>query len=602
MSTPGNRTLAAIFEQMADLSDLQGASPFKAISYQKAARVLEQLTDEAAELSAGELQKLEGIGKSTATRIVEFGKSGQIKAHQDLLAAVPPGVLKLLKVPGLGPKTVAALWQQGGVTDTATLLNKLRTGELENIKGLGKKKLEQVQQNLKFAESAGQRSRLGVAMPLAEALVEAIEGLPGVDRVAYAGSLRRGAETIGDLDVLAGVDAEHAASVMDVFVNHPLVGSIILRGDTKASVRLHENAGGQQADLRVVPPDRFGAAWMYFTGSKEHNVAMRERAIRMGLRLNEYGLWPALPDDAEDDARPQDAPGAEPVAAASEQEVYDALHLAWVAPELREDRGELAAAAEAFDAGGTMPPLVEIADIQSDLHTHTLASDGKWTIHELAEHAAKQGYHTVAITDHSKGQVQANGLTEDRLVEHIEAVRVVAKELKDTISVLAGSEVDILTDGRLDYAEELLAELDIVVASPHASLRQDPKKATARMLRAIENPYVTILGHPTGRLVGRREGLSPDMPALCKAAADRGIAMEINANDYRLDLRDSHARLALEHGVKLSINTDAHAAVDMTKLRYGILTARRAGATAADVVNTYDAADLATWIQSTRGR
>jgi DNA polymerase (family 10) len=335
-----------------------------------------------------------------------------------------------------------------------------------------------------------------------------------------------------------------------------------------------------QVDVRLIDPSGFGAAWMYFTGSKDHNVRMRERAIEQGLSLNEY----ALTKDGK------------AVAGATEQEVFEKLGLAWVPPELREDRGELKLA-----EAGRLPDLIDLKDIKAELHTHTTASDGRWSIRDLALAAADRGFHTVAITDHSKGQVQANGLNEDRLVKHIEAIRNVAAELKETIRVLAGSEVDILSDGRLDYPDALLAELDVVVASPHASLAQEPSKATARLLKAIENPYVTIMGHPTGRLVGRREGLSPDMDELCKAAADRGIAMEINANQWRLDLRDTHARLAVEeHGCKIAINTDAHGEGDLDQLMYGVLTARRAGLTKNDVVNCMSQAQLKKWIDSTR--
>jgi DNA polymerase (family 10) len=307
---------------------------------------------------------------------------------------------------------------------------------------------------------------------------------------------------------------------------------------------------------------------------------MRQRAIKMGMSLNEYAL-------SKDD---------KPIAAKTEEEVYKAMNLAWIAPELREDHGELALA-----ENDKLPKLVEVADVKAELHAHTTASDGIWSIEQYADFAIARGFHTIAITDHSKGQAQANGLNEQRLIAHIEKIHAAAKAYKGRLTILAGSEVDILADGSLDYADELLAELDIVVPSPHAALTQEPQVATARMLKAMENRYVTIMGHPTGRLINRREGLSPDMPQLIKAARDRGIAMEINANHWRLDLRDSHARLALESGVKLAIDTDAHGPGDMDELRYGILTARRAGATAGDVVNCMEHDALQAWLKSTRG-
>ena len=336
-----------------------------------------------------------------------------------------------------------------------------------------------------------------------------------------------------------------------------------------------------QVDLRVVPEESYGAALMYFTGSKEHNVRLRERAISMGMKLNEWGL---TKQDSE-----------KVVAGKSEEDVYKALKLPWIPPELREERGEIALAEK-----DELPNLVELKDIKAELHTHTTASDGTWTIEQLATAAAERGFHTVAITDHSKGQVQANGLSNERLEKHIKAIRKVADKLKDKITVLAGSEVDILADGNLDYPDSLLKELDVVVASPHAALSQDPDKCTKRLLKAIDNPYVTVMGHPTGRLIGRREGLSPDMGALFKAAAQRGIAMEINANHWRLDLRDTHARAAIAAGVKLSINTDAHGQADLDQLQFGILTARRAGATKNDIINCMSKTAIVKWLKSTR--
>ena len=419
-------------------------------------------------------------------------------------------------------------------------------------------------------------------------------------RIDYAGSLRRGKETVGDLDLLVEARPGDAGAIMDAFVGLDVVAEVIAKGETKSSVRTDgsgggisrgtggSGGGGMQVDLRVVPAESYGAALMYFTGSKEHNIRLRERAISMGMKLNEWGL---TKQDSE-----------KGVAGKSEEDVFKALKLSWVPPELREDRGEVALADSSYKAGDAIagPPLIEVSDIKSDLHTHTTASDGTWTIEQLALAAAERGYHTVAVTDHSKGQVQANGLSDERLEKHIVAIRKVSEKLKDKITVLAGSEVDIHTDGRLDYPDSLLKELDIVVASPHAALTQDTDKCTKRFLKAMENPYVTIMGHPTGRLVGRREGLSPDMGALFKAAAQRGIAMEINANHWRLDLRDTHARAAIAAGVKLSINTDAHGPADLDQLQYGILTARRAGATKQNVVNCMTKSALAKWLKSTR--
>ncbi len=577
-----NAQLERLFQQMADALELTGANRFRVISFQRAARVLGELAEDVASLSKDELTGIEGIGKGTAERIAEYLETGKIKEHQQIVEQVPAGLFKVLDIPGLGPKTVKQLWDEAGVTDLETLKAAMSSGELEKLKGFGKKKIENIQKNLAFAETAGQRARIGSAMPLAEAVVDYLRQLKGIKRCEYAGSLRRGKETIGDLDLLVAAPGSEAPAIIDAFVGMDIVADVIAKGGTKASIRADEDRGGIQIDLRVVEPESFGAALMYFTGSKEHNVKLRERAQSMGWTLNEY----ALKEDKDD---------GKVIAQKTEQDIYAALKLAYIAPELREDRGEIALAEK-----DDLPALIELEDIVAELHTHTTASDGIWSIRELVEACIERGFHTVAITDHSKGQAQANGLNEKRLELHIKEVRKVAEALKGEITVLAGSEVDILASGELDYADELLAGLDIVVASPHAALSQESDKATDRLLRAIENPYITILGHATGRLIGRREGLSPDMGRLFEAAAKRGIALEINANHYRLDLRDTHARAALKAGCKLSINTDAHGPADLDQLRYGLLTARRAGATQDDVVNCLGKGALGKWIRSTR--
>ncbi len=585
-----------MFQQMADVLEVLGANRFKVIAFQKAARVLGELTEDVAAMDAQQLRSIEGIGKGMADRIEEFLKTGRLTEASDLAEKVPPGVVKMLDIPGLGPKTVSMLWREAGLEDIPSLTKALDTGELEDLKGFGKKKIENIRKNLAFMEQAGKRVRLGQAQPLALWFIEQLSQLKQVKRIDYAGSLRRGRETIGDIDLLVEAKKEDAKAVMDAFVGLDVVADVSAHGETKSSIRTGESSegvgasggtsgggasGGMQVDLRVVPTESYGAALMYFTGSKEHNVKLRERAISLGMKLNEWAL--------------EDQKTGKPVAGKTEEEVYKALKLAWVPPELREDRGEVALA-EADE----LPKLIELKDIKADLHMHTTASDGTWTIEQLALAAAARGHHTVAITDHSKGQVQANGLSDRRLEKHIIAIRKVAEKLKGTITVLAGSEVDIHADGSLDYPDSLLKELDVVVASPHGALSQAPDVCTKRFLVAMENPYVTIMGHPTGRLINRREGLSPDMSALFKAAAERNIAMEINANHWRLDLRDTHARAAIAAGVKLSINTDAHGEADLDQLPYGIQTARRAGATKKDVINCMTKASLAKWLKSTR--
>lgn len=574
-----NKQLIRLFRQMSEMTEILGGNRFRIIAFENTARVLGELTEDVAEMSDQELASIDGIGEGTRKRIHEYLDTGKIADHEKLMQQVPKGLLDLLDVPNMGAKTVAKLWQEAGVTDLESFKAKLETGELEKLKGFGKKKLEQLKQNLAFIESAGKRARIGQAMPLAHWFVEQLRKVKGVKQAAFAGSLRRGKETIGDIDLLVAAEKRDAHKIADSFAGLEVVEQVLMKGATKTSVRTSE---GLQVDLRVVEPGSFGAALLYFTGSKEHNVRLRERAIGMGYKLSEYGLFKEGKD--------------KPAAGKSEDQVYEKLKLAWIPPELRENRGEIALAEK-----GALPKLIELSDIKAELHAHTTASDGHWSIRELAAAAADRGFHTLAVTDHSKSQVQANGLDAKRLAKHIEAIGAVAEEMKGTIRVLAGTEVDILADGKLDYPDSVLKQLDVVVASPHAALAQDAKKCTERLLKAIDNRYVTILGHPTGRLVNRREGLHPDMKKVLAAAAQRGIALEINANHYRLDLRDTHARAAIEAGCKLAINTDAHGPADLDQLLYGVLTARRAGATQKDVINCMSQSTLAQWIKSTRG-
>jgi DNA polymerase (family X) len=573
-----NAILAATFAQMSDLMQILGHDPFRVNAFARAARTIEDLAIELSTIGPDvkKLASVEGIGKGTAERIAEFLTTGGVKEHQELLAQVPPGVLAMIALPGVGPKTAAMLWKDAGIDTLELLRAKAQTDELTTLKGFGAKKLENLRKSLTIVEQASQRHLIGYVRPTAQWFVQQLEQLTGVSRAAYAGSLRRGRETVGDLDLLVACEPAHAIAVGQAFVKLEPVADVLAQGPTKSSVRTRE---GLQVDLRVVEPAQFGAALMYFTGSKEHNVQLRQRAIDQGLRLNEYGL-------TRDSTL---------VASATEEEIYAALDLAWVPPELREGRGELALA-----QARTLPSLLSTTDIHAELHCHTTASDGRFSIRELTQIAIELGYHTLAITDHSQSQTVAHGLKPARLEQHIQDIRAAAREFHKQINLLAGSEVDILPDGKLDYPDSLLRELDLVVASPHAALSQEPTKATARLLKAMENRYVTIMGHPTGRLVNRREGMSPDMTQIVSAAKQRGIALEINANTHRLDLRDSHARLAIESGVKLAINTDAHSLPDLDQLIYGVLTARRAGATANDVINCMSREALATWIKSTK--
>ncbi len=573
-----NQTLSYLFAEMSDVLEILGVDRFRVNAFRRASRVLDGLTDDIASIGPDikALTGIEGIGKGTAQRIAEFLETGNISDREKLMSQIPEGLMELLSIPGLGPKTIGLIWKQAGVESLGDLKEQLQHDDLAELPGLGPKKLENIRKSISFAESSSDRVHLGTAMSLAHWFVSKFVEFNEVQQVEYAGSLRRGQETIGDVDLIVAADPKSAKTISDAFKSLTPVTEVLVNGTTKTSVRTTD---GLQVDLRIVPPESYGAALMYFTGSKEHNIVMRQRAISRKMRLNEYGLLK----------------GKMTVAGRTEKEIYQALDLAPIPPELRENRGEFNLA-----ESDELPHLIKLSDIRSELHAHTIASDGKWTIKELALAAAERGFHTIAVTDHSKGQAQANGLTNERLEQHISEIRQVADQLKKNITILAGSEVDILSDGKLDYPNSLLEQLDVVVASPHAALSQDPKKATTRLIQAIENPHVTILGHPTGRLLLRRKGLSPDMRQVIAAAYERGIAIEINANTWRLDLRDTHARAAIEAGVKLSINTDAHGPGDMDQLLFGVMTARRAGATKHDVINCLSREALNRWIKGTK--
>ena len=582
-----NQEVAKIFDQMAAALEILGANVFRINSYARGARVVEELTEDVRALveenpatAIKRLATIEGIGKGLAEKIAEYVEVGSVHEHQELLQKVPATLFELLEIPGIGPKAAKTLWQELGIASIDDLKN-TPDEKLASLPRMGKKTVENIRKAIAFSEKGGERVPLGQALPIALLLRDELRKVAGVERLEYAGSLRRGKETIGDLDFLAATT--DPAALREAFVSRPEVRQVLAKGDTKCSVRLEAAGVAMQADLRLVPLAVFGAALMYFTGSKEHNVRLRELAIRKNQRLNEYGLF------AGTDERPQDR-GEAPLAAATEEAIYQALGLPYIAPERREDRGEL-------EAGSLR--LIELADIRAELHAHTTASDGRLTIRELALEAKRRGFHTIAVTDHSKGQPIAGGLSPERLLEHIRAVRAVDAENLG-IKILAGSEVDILPDGSLDYEDELLAQLDIVVASPHNALRQEPELATERLLKAIRHPLVHIIGHPTGRIINRRQGLEPDMGALIAAAVSSDTALELNSNWHRLDLRDTHLRAALEAGCKIAIDTDAHDVPHFDFLTYGITTARRAAMLPESCINTWPAEKLHAWLRSKR--
>jgi DNA polymerase (family 10) len=586
MST--NTELARIFAEMAEVLEITGENVFRVNAYKNVSRLIADMTTDICELAREkrQLTAIDGIGEGTAKRIMEYCETGRIKEHDELIATIPPGLLQVMNIPGVGPKTAKLLWEKAGVTDVESLKNKIASGGLAGIPKIGEKTIQNIAKSLEFVSKASQRARLGDAMPLAQELVATLRKVKGVKRIEFAGSLRRGLETIGDIDLVACTANPYLLA--KTFTSLPMVDKVLVSGETKSSIRLAPPRN-LQVDLRIVPEESYGAALMYFTGSKQHNIVLRERAQKKKLRLNEYGLFP---DDGSDE--PPQLRGVKPTAGKTEESIYKALGLPWIPPELRENRGE-------FDFGKSqkVPELIELRNIKAELHAHTTASDGHLTIVELIDSARRRGYHTIAITDHSKSSFQAHGLTPERLLEHIDAVREAASKAQG-ITVLAGSEVDILNDGRLDYEDDLLAKLDIVIASPHGQLKQDSKTATDRLRQAIRHPLVHIIGHPTGRMINRREGLNLDINALVEAAVENNTALEVNANHYRLDLRDTHVKAAVDGGALIAIDCDVHGEGDFDELRYGVLTARRGWLTAKQCINAWTSAKLHKWLKSKR--
>ncbi len=570
-----NIDLSRLFDEIADLMEIKGEDPFRINTYRKVARVFKDTTEDIAALSAaGKLTQLAGVGKGTADRVAQYLKEGKIDAHQELLSSVPAGLPALLAIPGLGPKRIALMWRELGVTSMDDLKGAIASGRLESLAGMGAKSVEKIRQGIEFLERSSGRIPVGLALPLAQEIRDAIAKMPGVRRVEFAGSLRRGQETIGDADILC--DSSDGAKVVQAFTSLPQVRQVLSAGQTKGSVLMDLPNGGQiQVDLRVVEQGSYGSALQYFTGSKAHNVRLREVAIKKGLKLNEYGLF-------KDERQ---------LAGENEEGIYSGLGLPLIPPELREDRGEI-------EAGKTLPKLVELSDIRGDLHMHTTASDGHNTIEEMAEAAKRLGYEYIAISDHSKSQTIANGLSIEAMRRQIDRVRKAAKRIKG-IRILLSAEVDILGDGSLDYPDDILAECDLVIASIHSGLTQERSKVTARTLAAIRSPYVHIIGHPTGRLIGLRDAMDLDIDEVIRAASETGTALEINASWQRLDLCDIHARRAVEAGVRLVINTDAHDALQMkTYMPFGVAAARRGWASADAIPNTYSLIDLEHYLQS----
>lgn len=557
-----NVEVARLFEDLADLLELEGANPFRVRAYRNAARTLEALSVDVAtivERDPDELQQLGGIGKDLADKIVVIVRTGELPQLEELKAKIPPGVVQMLRIPGLGPKKVAALFKELGLDTLEALKQAAEQGQIAELKGFGKKTEVSILEGLGLIAEAGQRSHLADAKPEADAILADLQQLKSTKQAIVAGSFRRRKETVGDLDVLVTSSDPNAA--MDRLAANPLVVKVLARGETKQTVRLRS---GLQLDLRVVPDESFGAAAQYFTGSKEHNILIRRRAQERGLKLNEYGLFR----------------GEKLVASHTEEDVYKAVGLPWIPPELRENRGEIELAEK-----GQLPKLIELDDIRGDLHMHTTATDGMNSIREMAEAAKARGLKYIAITDHSKRVSMANGLDVKRLRKHWDDIEKVRGQVHG-IEILKGVECDILEDATLDLPDDVLAEADWVLAVLHYGLKQPREQIHKRLLTAIRNPHVDAIGHPTGRLIGHRPGADLSFEVILKAAADHGTWMEINAHPSRLDLDDVHAAAAKELGIPIVIDTDAHSTTGLDVMQFGIFQARRAGLEAKDVVNT----------------
>jgi len=557
-----NSEITRLFEELADLLEIKGENPFRIRAYRNAARTIGDLPESVSKIlgdSSRHLEDLPGIGKDLAGKIKTIVATGTIPQLEELRSEVPAGVVEMLKVPGLGPKKAAALFQQLQVKSLAELKSQCESGAVAKIKGFGAKTAQSILEGLAHLEQAGQRLYLAEVEPLAEELLAHLRQVPGVSRVEPAGSFRRRRETVGDLDLLALAD--DSARVMQALAGHPAVEKVLQQGETKQRVRLKL---GLEMDLRVVPAESYGAALQYFTGSKDHNIVVRQRAIERGLKLNEYGVFR----------------GETLVCGATEEEVYQAVDLPWIAPELREARRE-------FDwaAAGTLPTLIEPGDLRGDLHMHTTATDGAGTIRDMIEAAQARGLAYIAITDHSQRVSMANGLDARRLRKHWAEIESIRGDYPH-IHVLKGIECDILEDATLDLPEDVLAEAEWVLAVLHYGLKQPSEQITRRLMTAIENPHVDAIGHLTGRLIGKRPAAEMDLATVLRGMAAHGKWLEINAHPARLDADDLTVAQARELGIPVVINSDAHSVQGFDVLKYGVYQARRGGLAAGDVMNT----------------
>ena len=562
-----NADIARVFEDIADLLEISEANPFRVRAYRNAARTIGDVRlDLAAAIGSGkEIPKLPGIGADLDAKIHEIASTGTCALLEKLKKQLPPAITELLKIPGLGPKRVKALHEALDIDTLPQLLEAARKGKIRDLPGFGAKTEAHIVEAVQARLGQAKRFKLAVAAQYAQPLAAYLRGAKGAREVVIAGSYRRMKETVGDIDIL--VTAAAGAPVMERFVKYPEVREVLSKGDTRASVLL---TCGLQVDLRAVPPESFGAALHYFTGSKAHNIAIRRLAQDRGLKLNEYGVFK----------------GETRVAGETEESVFASVDLPWIPPELREDRGEIEAARR-----GELPRLVERGDLRGDLHLHTKASDGRSSLREMALAAKARGLDYIAVTEHSQRETQAHGLDSARLLKQLGEIDRLNAELKG-ITILKGTEVDILEDGSLDFPDSVLAKLDVVVAAVHARFNLPRAQQTARILKALDNPYVSILAHPSGRLIDEREPYDVDMQAVIRRAKARGIALELNAHPDRLDLDDIAARMAKEEGARVAINSDAHSVHDFENLAFGVGQARRGWLEARDVLNARPLAEV----------
>ena len=569
-----NKELADLFDRMADILEFKSENPFKISAYRKASRIIGDLTQDIEEIAeSGKLKDVPGIGEGMAEKIVEYLKTGKVSKFEEVRKGISDELIAIMDIPGMGPKTLAMIHKEKGISNLSQLEKAVEDGSLIGLPGIGEKKVENIKRGIQLLKQSKGRMNLGIAFPVAKRIVEALREKAGSRKIEWAGSLRRMRENIGDIDILA--TGPNKEKIIQTFTHLSEVKEVLASGETKASVIVE---GSIQIDLRVVEEDSYGAALQYFTGSKAHNIHLRGIAKAKGIKINEYGVFK----------------GEKKIGGKEEEDVYRVLGMDWIEPELREDRGEIEAANET-----RLPKLVKEHDIKGDFHVHSNWSDGTSSIEEIARAAQKRGYQYVALCDHSKSLKIAHGLDESRLMKQIEEIDRVNEKMKN-FQILKGTEVDILSDGRLDFPEKVLEKLDLVVASVHSGFKQEQEKMTKRIVRALENPLVHILGHPSGRLLGARDPYEVEIDEVMGAAKQYGKALEINAYFERLDLDDIHCRKAKEMGILLAIGTDSHHLDQMWMISLGVAVARRGWLETKDVLNTLSLKEILKWCQRTR--